>query len=88
MKKWYPFMIALLIVFFLGSAGNVKQAQASSKEDLLKQIESRTSEMIDRVYYADYDQDGSKEAFVITKKSDEVQSLWFTGNRETKKHGR
>lgn len=87
MKKWYPFMIALLIVFFFGSAGNVKQAQASSKEDLLKQIQSRTSETIDQVYYADYDQDGSKEAFVITKKSDEVQTLWFTGDRETKKLG-
>jgi hypothetical protein len=61
-----------------------KEVSAATKSELKKNVAALTNETIKEVYYTDYDSDGSKEAFVITEKSEESQTLWFSSEKETK----
>ncbi len=84
MKKWIYFgAVCLLLVVCFGI--NMQKAEAYSENELVEKVKSKTSDTVDRVYCADYDYDGRKEAFIITKKSKEVQTLWFSGDQEVKK---
>jgi hypothetical protein len=51
---------------------------------LEKKVAALTSDTIKEVYYTDYDSDGSKEAFIITEKSEDLQTVWFSSEKETK----
>lgn len=64
---------------------NAVKTEAYSKKDLVEKVKSRTSDAVDQVYDADYDHDGRREAFIITKKSEYDQTLWFSGDQEVKK---
>lgn len=64
---------------------NAQKAEAYSKTELVEKVRSKTLDAIDQVYCTDYDYDGKKEAFIITKKSQYVQTLWFSGDQEVKK---
>ncbi len=84
MKKWIRFgtiYFLLCVCVWI----NAQKAEADSKDDLVEKVKSRTSDTVDKIYYADYDYDGRKEAFIITNKSDEIQTLWFSGDQEVKK---
>lgn len=84
MKRWIRFgMIFLLLTVCV--CVNRQNAEAYSKKELVEKVQSATSDTVVQVYYADYDYDGRKEAFIITEKSDEVQTLWFSGDQEVKK---
>lgn len=84
MRKYICFAaIYLLSVVCLWT--NAKEAEASSKDNLVAQVKKLTSDTVDKVYYTDYDYDGRSEAFIITLKSEYDQTLWFSGDREVKK---
>lgn len=77
-KKIASRVIAILTMFFVGFVvlgGNVK---AESRNRLLTKVSRLTSSTIEQVYYADYDGNGSKEAFVVTSGSGEANELYFT----------
>ena len=70
--------IAVLTMVFAGFlllSGNVK---AESRDRLLTKVSRLTSSTIEDVYYADYDGNGTKEAFVITSGSGDANELYFT----------
>lgn len=70
--------IAVLTMVFAGFlllSGNVK---AESRDRLLTKVSRLTSSTIEDVYYADYDGNGTKEAFVITSESGDANELYFT----------
>lgn len=60
-------------------------ASSYSDNALVEKVRNRTSDSIVQVYASDYDDDGESEAFIITKKTKEVQSLWFSGRQEVKR---
>lgn len=68
-------ILTMLFVGFLLIGGNVK---AESRNKLLTKVSRLTSSTIEKVYYADYDGNGSKEAFVITSESYDTNKLYFT----------
>lgn len=67
--------MTMVFVGFLLLGGNVK---AQSRDKLLTKVSRLTSSPIEKVYYADYDGNGSKEAFVITSGSYDTNKLYFT----------
>lgn len=68
-------ILAMFFVGFLLLSGNVK---AQSRNKLLTKVSRLTSSPIEKVYYADYDGNGSKEAFVVTSESYDTNKLYFT----------
>lgn len=68
-------IVTMVFVGFLLLGGNVK---AESRDRLLTKVSRLTSNPIEKVYYADYDGNGSKEAFVVTSGSDDTNELYFT----------
>lgn len=75
----------LFVLSIVLCTGNVKEANAATKAELVKKIESQTADKVSKVYYSDYDSDGVKEAFIITEKSQDQQSIWFASGTEVKK---
>ncbi len=59
--------------------------QAASQNILEQRVLQHTKEKLFRTYYADYDGDGKKEAFIVTKKNQTEQTLWFSGEKQVKK---
>lgn len=68
-------MLTMVFVGFVVLGGNVK---AESRNRLLTKVSRLTSSTIEEVYYADYDGNGSKEAFVVTSGSGDTNELYFT----------
>lgn len=58
---------------------------AVGQKALEHQVRERTKRKILRTYLADYDGDGKKEAFIVTKKDSAEQTLWFSGQKQVKK---
>lgn len=83
MRKCIYFAAILLSVVCLCT--NEKKAEAYSKDELVEQVKKTTTDKVDQVYYTDYDYDGSQEAFIITTRSEDDQTLWFSSGQEVKK---
>lgn len=84
MKKYIHFgIICLLLAICVGM--NTQNAEAYSKNELVEKVKTKTSDPVKKVYYADYDCNGTREAFMITKKSKYEQALWFSSEQEVKK---
>lgn len=83
MRKCIYFAAILLSVVCLCT--NEKKAEAYSKDELVEQVKKKTTDKVDQVYYTDYDYDGSQEAFIITTRSEDDQTLWFSSGQEVKK---
>ena len=88
-KQWkYTFgklSILLGTGVLLWSFGEKAPVHASSQKALEHQVRERTKQKILRTYLADYDGDGKKEAFIVTKKDNAEQTLWFSGEKQVKK---
>ncbi|MBR1742123.1 MAG: hypothetical protein IJ733_09715 [Lachnospiraceae bacterium] len=65
--------------------GSGSTSHASVKNTLEKQVAKKTKEKIVNTYLADYDGDGTEEAFLVTKKNSDTQTLWFSGKKQIKK---
>lgn len=85
MKSIIKYGIVALAALGLIITNQPKKCEAASKAALVNKIKAKTSERIKEVFYTDYDYDGSKEAFVITEKSKDNQTLWFSSQKEVKK---
>lgn len=71
-------------VLFWGFSGKAP-VHAASQKTLEQQVRKKTKQKILRTYFADYDGDGKKEAFLVTKKGASEQTLWFSGEKQVKK---
>lgn len=78
-------IIAMAVLCCLVTVGKEKECEASGKTLIINKVKEKTSEKIREVFYTDYDCDGLKEAFIITGKSDEEKTIWFSGEKEVKK---
>lgn len=85
MEKLVKSVVITIAALCLVTISQPKDCEASSKMVLINKIKAKTSEEIKEVFYTDYDYDGSKEAFIITNRSDDAQTLWFSGPKEVKK---
>ena len=86
MKNWK--VRTILFGMVLCSAiiiGHQNTAKAASKADLVQKVQRLTKNPIKKVFYADYDSDGSKEAFIVAKQAEDQQTLWFASTKQTKK---
>lgn len=68
-------ILTMVLISFSMLGGNVK---AESRNRLLTKVSRLTSSTIEQVYYADYDGNGTKEAFVVTSESSYSNKLYFT----------
>lgn len=84
MKKCIYF-VAIYLFSVVCLCTDTKKAEAYSKNNLVEKVKSLTSDTVDGVYYADYDYDGRREAFITTVKSEFDQTLWFSSDQEVKK---
>ncbi len=59
---------------------------AVGKEELLNKVGEKTKEALGEVIYADFDGDGKKEVFVLTKENADgfIKELWFASEKEVK----
>lgn len=85
MKQIFKYVVFTIAVLCLITIGQPKRCGASDKVVLVNKIKAKTSEKIKDVFYTDYDYDGSKEAFIITEKSENEQTLWFSSKKGIKK---
>lgn len=85
MEKLVKSVVITIAALCLVTISQPKDCEASSKTLLTNKIKAKTSEEIKKVFYTDYDYDGSKEAFIITNRSDDAQTLWFSSPKEVKK---
>lgn len=84
MKKCIYFA-AIYLLSVMCLCTNAKKAEAYSKDELVEQVKKKTTDKVDQVYCTDYDYDGRQEAFIITVKSEDDQTLWFSSDQEVKK---
>ena len=85
MKQIVKYVVIAIAALGLITTNQPKKCEAASKAALVNKIKAKTSERIKEVFYADYDYDGLKEAFIITEKSEDNQTLWFSSEKEVKK---
>lgn len=86
MKTWKVRTILFGIVLCgVTMMGCQNAAQAASKADLIKKVQCLTKNSIKKVFCTDYDSDGSAEAFIVTQKTEDEQTLWFVSTKQTKK---
>lgn len=81
MKK--GILVMLIAALILGCYST--EVLATSKKSLVKKVENLTEDSIKNVFYADYDGDGSKEAFIVTQEAEDKQTLWFASSKQVKK---
>ena len=84
MRRWLRRAI-LFVIIMSGLLVICAQstAQAATKTSLVKKVQQRTKDTIKSVFYTDYDNDGSKEAFIVTQKMEDQQTLWFVSDQQT-----
>lgn len=81
-------LIKYLAIFFAGVCilfcSDSTEAEASAKDNLLSKIQSQTSNVITKEYYADFDGDGRKELFAITGPKEGPNQIWYAGSGQVK----
>lgn len=62
-----------------------KEDAIAQRTRLVSEVQARTSDTVNEVFYSDYDGDGEKEAFICTENTESGFSLWFSGKQTVKK---
>lgn len=85
MKKCIKLLFGLCILLLGSGCLMSNSVAAASKNELIDIVKSQTTDKVKEVYYTDYDYDGTKEAFIITEYSQDLQTLWFVSEKQVKK---